>query len=377
MPVGDIFPPEIHEYADPITGARVRRLTSADTHSHHLYFTSTSYTKDGHLVLGSERSGSPQLFLMHMPSGDMVQLTDEPGLRPQLSCIHPHQDLAYYSTHRQIKQVNLQTFETEVVYEAPAGFGLSLPDISSDGSRIVIAYCQDLALSTDTGRIYSTMGEQYYQRPISCVVTIETDGSGPQVIWGERAWISHVCISPIDRDCVVFCHEGGEYIKQRLWMVSAAARQQEALPFMLQRPGEMVFHEYFTRDGQIGVQTHGRREGKPDSYHCFMRPDGTWLRQYLLPGECAGHIQSSSDNSIRIADRGHRFPGDKEGASMMALYRFDGGYDRPTWLCEHGGDFSLQIGHQHPIFSPDDEWVLYTSNKGGICQVYTAEVSSV
>lgn len=59
---------------------------------------------------------------------------------------------------------------------------------------------------------------------------------------------------------------------------------------------------------------------------------------------------------------------------MMALYRFDGGYDRPAWLCEHGGDFSLQIGHPHPIFSPDDRWVLFTSNKGGVCQVYMAEV---
>ena len=377
MPAGTVYAPEIEEYADPITGARVRRLTSDSAHSHHLYFTASSYTKDGHIVFGSERTGSPQLFLMEMPSGGIVQLTDEEGLRPQLSCLHPEQDLAYYTTSRQVKQVNLRTFETEVLYEAPEGFGLSLPSITADGSRIAIAYSQKLALSTETGRIYSTMAEHYYQRPICCVLTLETDGSGHKVIWGERNWISHVCISPVDRDCVVFCHEGGSWVKQRMWVVRADVMHQEARPLMLQQPGEVAYHEYFTRDGQIGVQMKADRGGTHEFYHCFMRPDGTWLRQYLLPGQCAGHIQSNSDNSLRIGDAAYRFMGDKEGGAMMGLYRFDGGHDRPTWLCEYGGDFSLQIGHGHPIFSPDDQWVLFTSNKGGVCQVYTADVHSL
>lgn len=378
MPVGSTWKSEIEEYQDAITGARVKRLTSDAAHSHHLYFTASSYTKDGHIVFGSERTGSPQLFLMEMPSGQITQLTDEPGVRPQLTCLHPHQDLAYYTTSREVKQVNLHTFETAVLYECPVGFGLSLPSITGDGSRIAIAYSQKLALSTETGRIYSTMGEHYYQRPICCIVAIETDFSGPRVIWGERSWISHVCINPVDPDCVLFCHEGGSWVKQRMWVVRADVMHQEAQPLMVQRPGEVAYHEYFTRDGQVGVQMNGKRpDGSGESYHCFMRPDGTWLRQYRLPWRPSGHIQSNRDNSLRIGDAAYREPGDEAGATMMGLYRFDGGWDRPTWLCERGGDFSLQIGHGHPIWSPDDEWVLFTSNKGGVCQVYTAEVGSV
>jgi oligogalacturonide lyase len=377
MPAGAVFPAEIHEYADPTTGARVKRLTAGDAHNHHLYFTASSYTKDGHIVFGSERTGSPQLFLMQMPSGQIVQLTDEPGLRPQLTCLHPHRDVAYYTTERCVKQVNLQSFATEVLYEAPEGFRLSLPSITADGSRIAIAYSQKLATSTETGRIYSTMAEHYYQRPISCIVTIETDGSGPQVIWGERAWISHVCINPVDRDCVVYCHEGGSWVKQRMWVVRASGTHQEAQPLMVQRPGEIAYHEYFTRDGQIGVQMHAPAAEGREFYHCFMRPDGSWLRQYRLPGLASGHIQSNSDNSVRIADRAYRAPDDRAGEQMMGLYRFDGGWDRVTWLCERGGDFSLQIGHGHPIFSPDDRWGLFTSNRDGMCQVYTVEIGSV
>ena len=374
MPVGDTFQPELEEHADPTTGARVMRLTSADAHSHHLYFTASSYTKDGHIVFGSERTGSPQLFLMQMPGGRIVQLTDEEGIRPQLSCVHPLSDIAYFTTDRLVKQVDLHTFETEVLYEAPEGFRLTLPSITADGSRIAIAYSRVCTFSTETGRIYATMAEHYYHHPTSCVVTIETDGSGHRVIWGEHNWISHVCISPVDRDCVVFCHEGGSWVKQRMWVVDASKLHQEAQPLMLQRPGEVAYHEYFTRDGEIGVQLKAQRDDGMEFYHCFMRPDGSWLRQYRLPGMASGHIQSNSDNSLRIADRAHRTPDDDAGEQMMGLYRFDGGWDRVTWLCERGGDFSLQIGHGHPIFSPDDRWVLFTSNRTGVCQVYTVEI---
>lgn len=377
MPAGTRFGSEIEEYKDATTGARVRRLTSADAHSHHLYFTASSFTKDGHIVFGSERAGSPQLFLMEMPSGEMIQLTDEEGVRPQVSCVHPHEDFAYYISTRELKRVSLRDFSTEVLYEAPEGFRLSLPSITADGSRLAIAYSQICCVSTETGKIYSTMPEHYYQHPLSCVVTIETDGSGHKVIWGEHNWISHVCINPLDRDCVVFCHEGGSWVKQRMWVVRANAMHQEAQPLMVQRPGDVAYHEYFTAQGEIGVQLRGQHDGGTDFYHCFMRPDGSWLRQFKLPGLASGHIQSNSDNTLRIADRAHRTPDDVAGEQMMGLYRFDGGYDRVTWLCERGGDFSLQIAHGHPIFSPDDRWALYTSNKGGVCQVYMADVESV
>jgi oligogalacturonide lyase len=162
-----------------------------------------------------------------------------------------------------------------------------------------------------------------------------------------------------------------------MWVVRADAQHQEAQPLMVQRPGEVAYHEYFTKEGEVGVQLRGEQEGRMEFYHCFMRPDGSWLRQYRLPGLASGHIQSNSDNSVRIADRAHRTPDDREGEQMMGLYRFDGGWDGVTWLCERGGDFSLQIAHGHPIFAPDDQWVLFTSNKGGVCQVYAADTHSL
>ena len=45
----------------------------------------------------------------------------------------------------------------------------------------------------------------------------------------------------------------------------------------------------------------GREKGR-EEYNAFIRPDGTWIRQYLFPGRRPGHIQSNSDNSLVVGD---------------------------------------------------------------------------
>ena len=66
------------------------------------------------------------------------------------------------------------------------------------------------------------MAEMYYQHP-SCVIMRVNMGNGqPAAIWGERMWISHVLIHPSNPDTILFCHEGGGNVKQRMWIVNAA-----------------------------------------------------------------------------------------------------------------------------------------------------------
>lgn len=58
-----------------------------------------------------------------------------------------------------------------------------------------------------------------------------------------------------------------------------------------QRPNEFCVHECFTRGGEVGFQYEVDRDGKREYYSAFVRPDGIWIRQYLLPGRRPGHIQ--------------------------------------------------------------------------------------
>ncbi|NCP33006.1 MAG: oligogalacturonide lyase, partial [Armatimonadetes bacterium] len=56
MTVGTVTPPEWRELTDPVSGVRLRQLTSYKTNSHHLYFTNPGWYAGGRkLLFGSER----------------------------------------------------------------------------------------------------------------------------------------------------------------------------------------------------------------------------------------------------------------------------------------------------------------------------------
>ena len=59
---------------------------------------------------------------------------------------------------------------------------------------------------------------------------------------------------------------------------------------------------------------------------------------------------------------------------IYEIHPKDDGTAECTKVTKHGGTFEMQIGHPHPIISPDDKWVLYTSDRGRRCNVYLAEL---
>jgi len=323
---------------------------------------------------GSNRDGGSQLHLLHLDGGQIVQLTDYKGIRAQQSCVHPSKEIAYYIAGRELRSVRLDTFEEETLYRCPDGYKLHTPTITRDGRHVALCYCEDVPVSTETGVIYSTMAERYFRHPAGVVMRIETETGVARACWGEVAWISHVCIHPGDPDLILFCHEGGSNVHQRLWTVRVG-RPTQAQKLHEQRNGERVVHEFFTRAGDVGFQCGQQSGGEYLVYDCYIRPDGTWLRQFRRPtSRFPGHIQCNSDGSLGVADGAHLEPDDGDGRNWIGLSRYVGGRAIVHRLCRHDTSGKTQNSHGHPIFSPDDRWVLYTSDKGGTCNVYMAEV---
>jgi oligogalacturonide lyase len=274
--------------------------------------------------------------------------------------------------------VDLETLKAEELYTVPDGFSPALPTCTADGSHVAFAYRENLPVSTETGRIYSTMAERYYQHPASVILRVETESGAAEAVWGERNWISHVCIHPTDPELILFCHEGGSHVQQRMWTIDLTeGRGRQARPLFRQHFGESCCHEYFTREGEVGFQASVTHAGRVEGYNCFVRADGTWLRQYLLPGPRPGHIQSNSDNTLVVGDRAHLSHDDPEGGAFMSLIRHENGRGVVTRLCRHDTSWKTQISHPHPIFSPDDRWALFSSDAGGACNVYMADVTSL
>ena len=372
---------EIKEYKDPKTGARVRQLTGDGSSNVHPYFTSWAFVGDGadNTILVSNRSGAYQWYLLEIPAARLVQLTAGERLSPNMACVARSGRLFYFDGPA-LHSVKVDTLEDRELYRVPVGFKPALPTCSADGRYVAFAYCQETALSTETGRIYATMHERYYQHPHSVVMRIDAEKGEAVAAWGEPTWISHVLIHPTQPNLILFCHEGGgTCVAQRMWIFNLDDKQmRKAAPLYPQKPGESCVHEYFTQQGDVGFQYSLDREGgRREEYNAFIRPDGTWVRQYLLPGNRPGHVQSNSDNTLVVGDRVYLGPGDKEDSKYIGLMTHVNGRVQQRRLAWHGSSGLTQASHGHPSFSPDDRWVIYNSDAEKSDNVYMAEVGSV
>lgn len=371
---------EIKEYKDAKTGVRVRRLTGDGFSNVHPYFTSWSFVGNSadNTIFVSNRSGAYQWYLLDIPAVRLVQLTAGQKISANMACVARSGRLFYFDGLA-LHSVKIDTLDDRELYRVPAGFKPALPTCTADGRYVAFAYCQETTLSTETGRIYSTMHERYYQHPHSVVMRIDTESGAAVAAWGEPTWISHVLIHPTRPNLIVFCHEGGgTCVEQRMWIVDLDDTQmRKAVPLYPQRPGESCVHEYFTQQGDVGFQYSLDHEGGREEYNAFIRPDGTWIRQYLFPGPRPGHIQSNSDNSLVVGDRAYLSRDDKEGGQYIGLMTHANGRVQVRRLAWHGTSWLTQASHGHPSFSPDDRWVIYNSDAEKSDNVYIADVQSL
>ena len=368
---------EIKELRDPETGARLMQLTGGDSDNVHLYFTSESFvTGSERIVFSSNRSGRFQFYLLEIRERRLVQLTNRENLRATQACLGAGGHLIYFEGPV-LHSLKVDTLEDREIYRVPQGWLPRTPTCTADGQYVAFAYGENLAVSTETGRIYSAMEETFFQRPGSVIMRVHTGNGKVQAAWGERAWISHVLIHPRQPDLILFCHEGGSRALQRMWTVNAAAeRGRKAEPLFPQKPNEYCVHEYWTRQGEVGFQYEVDRAEGREHYNCFIRPDGTWLRECLLPGRRPGHIQSNTANTLVVGDCGYLSPEDRDGANYMSLMTHSNGRAQVRRLCRRRpGD--TQYSHGHPVFSLDDRWVLFNSRIGNRESICMADVESV
>jgi hypothetical protein len=152
---------------------------------------------------------------------------------------------------------------------------------------------------------------------------------------------------------------------------------------------EFLVHEYFTKDGTVGVQITEYDPSDATAYDSkslysgvlFLKTDGRVAGRYKLPGWRAGHVQSNSNNSVIVADAYLPQPEsnwDKqywaEGSKFMSLNYPEGDRLRVERLCYHGTSWRTQESHPHAIFSPDDRQVLFSAEVDKSNSVYVVDL---
>ena len=373
MSIGRIWPSEMIELQDPLSGIALRQLTNYRAHSHHFYFTNPGWYDGGRrLLVASDRDNRTNLFGLELHSGQIQQLTDlNPLPLPReveflRACVSGTGDEAYFWYGMELRVLDLHGLETRVIYRMEDGWDVSMINCSADGRHVYASVSEDMSsrFRVDYLRGYVGFRETWAARPLSQILRIAVDGSGGQTLFEESYWIGHVNTSPTRNELLTFCHEGPwNEVDNRIWGMNVEtgevwkirARQEE---------GEAVGHEYWHADGErIGY--HGRRvDGTQFIGH--VRYDDTDPIETSFPGK-TGHIHSNGPELI-VGD----------GGNVVRLWQRQGdGYGAPRALCCHDSSMKIQQLHVHPRFSPDGTHVLFTSDVSGYGNVYLAEMPDV
>lgn len=376
MARGDVVAVEYQQTTDPHTGVEVTRVTDDAGDTHFPYFTQTVFDEpSGMLLLSSNRTGAWQVYGLEIGSGKLVQLTDEPeGIAHHQSTFLPTRSAVAYFAGQELKLVTLDTLQTTAIWRCPDGFSPSILSATSDGSSVTFAYREAVQVSTQTQVIYSGFQETFFRCPSCVVMRVMTDGSGARALWGERKWISHVNVSPVDPNIVVFCHEGPWHMVQRLWVVRADTYEVYSLlpqRRLLDRSG----HEYFTRSGRVVTQWASRQSVRSTDWvhaNILVWPDGTDAKTFRYQWGAPGHIQTNAAENLHVGDACRLGPELPDGQSFMCLIRHEGERAIVQPLCRHDTSWKTQHSHPHPVFSPDDRWVYFNSDRGGRTNVYRA-----
>jgi hypothetical protein len=368
---GSTHPSELQERRDARTGARIVQLTAAPTINHNLYFLTSSLTPDERtLVFASYRSGVCQYYRIAFPAGEIVQLTDGPGVHGYSGVFSADGRRLYYTQSGAVRALDLDSLSEEVLAEFPGG-QLGECSLSADGAWLVTAMKRDGS---------------------SHLVITATDGRGGDAIFACPRTIIHPQFHPTDSDLIAYSQDPAP----RMWTIH---RDGSANTCLYDHDNdEFLAHETFLGDGEELIVVRwpydlrafhlSRREfrtiaafnawhicGSRDGSHVLcdtVHPDiglqlvdaGTGARRALCYPESSCQGSQWKKDRYALAEDWKAAAARERGESLSWMEMKTDTVYGPQWT------------HPHPSFSPTERWVVYCSDATGHPQVYAVEVES-
>lgn len=384
MPIGTIIHNRQTQYTDPYTGRAITRLTMPDHTSHHMYFYNRMISADGKKLLYSAKlNGVRQLYLMDIPTGDAVQLTEEGGRLDDYGGVLGADDrTVYYQQDAKIWRLDLATLTRQCLYAAAPGWDCNDWGMSEDNRFITIAQTRRDTRPDLTGK----KGWEFFPltcaaKPLCRIVFVNTETGRSNVVVEDRCWFGHAQLRPHDPDTILFCHEGPyDMIDARLWLVQSDGTNYRCVR---EQPSDLIItHEFWQPDGEAFVYVHRKGEGDAQESIRKMRP-GDLKEEIVMPCLPYAHFICDRQQRYMVGDcQGKDTPihlqaaaGRSEEVPNDFIYLIDVAHKTETPLCYHGTSWTAAHGnpqdaHPHPCFSPDGKKVVFTSDKDGKPCIY-------
>jgi len=373
---GKIIPLSFRTRQDSLTGHDVIRMTPPHIICHRNYFYQKCFTRDGNkLIFGGAFEGHWNYYLLDIARQQATQLTEGAGDNTFGGFLSADdRALWYVKENQQLRRVDLDSLEERVVYEVDSdwvAYGTWVAN--SDCTRLVGIEIKksDWQPLTD----WRKFREFYFTHPECRLINICLQTGERRVMLQEKRWLGHPIYRPFDDHTVAFCHEGPrDVIDARMWLINddgsnlRKVRQHGA--------GESFTHEFWVPNGSALCYV-AHKENDPRRYLFSADPLTLENRQLMAIPPCS-HLMSNDDGTLIVGDGAPHNTGDIS-LNDPFIWVFDIAKGTQTAICQHNTSWKVlngdrQVTHPHPSFSPDNQWVLYTSDEEGMPALYLARV---
>jgi oligogalacturonide lyase len=364
------FPSEIRRYADPLTEREVWRLTGAAVPRHHPYEYQRFLAHNNSFLLlaGGAPSGpgaGPQVLRMDLPSGRMAQLSQGSDVAPYSICLAPDERSFFFLQGGVLKHVGLRTLKEREIYQVEQGWRATGDlGISVDGryAALVEMRSSDWVEGPDGEE---RLRLQFERKPLCRIRIIETAKGNHSIVTEEKNWLGRPQLRP-KRDQVLYCQLGpSDRIMARMWLVNLDGKQKQSL--RPKRGEEQLGPEYWTGDGKQIEYAHYVDQNWHKPAVRTLNPD---TREEQEVARCTQfwHLRGNADNSAIVGESRS-----KAGPNIYVLFPE---VQREMTICEHASS-GKPDAQPRPVFSPDSQWIYFTSDRGGVQSLYRANVADL
>lgn len=385
--VGRRFAPEKRVIVDRTTGLPVTFLTAGATSDAKIYPTHPQWAADGlHIIFrSSDRAGAggSQAFAVNEITGDIIQLTDGPGVGTGSLNVARRSNKLYYMRRSgpdapaQLIELDLTPLLTDAGAGTPRAQGYerivaTLPkDHIEAGGFTLDADERTAYVGFDQRRAPPRPPGQPVPQVPGGIRAIDLTNGAVRTVVRTPFRMGHVQANPFVPGEILYCHETGGDAPQRMWIVKADGSGNR--PVFKEGPTDWVTHEQFADANHVIFNLMGHRRD--------LRKVPTGILVVNLRDDTVAHLgQIPIEGFTRSELTNFRDPNIPQDRTSTGGYwhnavTYDGrwaagdDFDGNVWLIDRNngkrmllsGGHRMRPDHAHPSFSPDGKRLLVQS----------------